>query len=40
MGKLTSKDKHIVKAGNHQHTNISKPGIMRGGECKGMMFEI
>ena len=26
MGKLTSKGKHIVKAGNHPHTNmISKP---------------
>ena len=35
MGKLTGKDKHIVKVGNHQHTNvISKPAIMRRGEYK------
>ena len=35
MGKLTSKGKHIVKAGNHPHTNmISKPAIMRRGEYK------
>ena len=30
MEKLTGKGKHIVKVGNHQHTNvISKPAIMR-----------
>ena len=30
MRKLTSKGKHIVKVGNHPHTNmISKPAIMR-----------
>ena len=29
MTKLTSKDKHIVKVGNHPYTNMkSKPGIM------------
>ena len=34
MGKLTSKGKYTVKVGNHPHTNISKPGIMTGGEYK------
>ena len=30
MRKLTSKDKHKVKVGNHPHTNIvSKPAIVR-----------
>ena len=31
MGKLTSKGKDTVKVGNHPHTNISKPTIVRRG---------
>ena len=41
--KLTGKGKHIVKVGNHQHTNvISKPAIMRRVQMKdiGNAFEI
>ena len=35
MGKLTSKGKHTVKVGNHQHKNmISKPAIVRRGAYK------
>ena len=35
MGKLTGKDKHTVKVGNHQRTNmISKSAIGRRGEYK------
>ena len=41
MGKLTNKDKHTVKAGNHPHTNmISKPVNMRGGEYKCSILEM
>ena len=43
MGKLTGKGKHIVKVGNHQHTNvISKPPIIRGVQMQvnGDAFEI
>ena len=30
MGKLTGKDKHTVKVGNHLHTNmVSKSAIVR-----------
>ena len=29
MQKLTGKSKHKVKVGNHPHTNISRPEIMR-----------
>ena len=34
MGKLTSKGKHTVKAGNHPLTNISKPAIVRRVQMK------
>ena len=39
--KLTSKGKHTVKVGNHPYTNmISKPTIMRRGECKCKILEM
>ena len=35
MRKLTSKGKHIVKVGNHLHTNmVQKPAIVRRGKYK------
>ena len=42
MGKLTSKDKHTVKAGNHPRTDISKPAIVSRVQMKDMRnaFEI
>ena len=42
MGKLTSKGKHTIKAGNHPLTNISKPAIVRRVQMQNMgyAFEI
>ena len=43
MGKLTSKGKHMVKVGNHSHTNmISKLATMRRVQMQetGIEFEI
>ena len=43
MEKLTSKGKHMLKVGNHPHTNtISKPAIMRRVQMQaiGNAFEI
>ena len=41
MEKLIGKGKHIVKVGNHLHTNmISKPGIVRKGEDKLRILEM
>ena len=42
-GKLTNKDKHKIKTGNHSHTNmISKPATMRRVQMQdiGNTFEI
>ena len=41
MGKLTGKDKHTIKVGNHPHANISsKPVMVREGEYKARIFEM
>ena len=40
MEKLTGKGKHTLKVGNHPHTNISKPSIMRRGEHKCRILEM
>ena len=41
MEKLTDKGKHIVKVGNHVHTNmISKPATVRRGENKCRILEM
>ena len=41
MEKLTGKGKHMVKVGNHLHTNrISKPAIVRKGEHKCRLLEM
>ena len=35
MGKLTGKDRHTVKVGNHLHTNmVSKSAIVRRAQMK------
>ena len=40
MGKLFSKGKHTVKVGNHLHTDISKPAIVRRGDHKCRILEM
>ena len=41
MGKLTGKDKHTVKEGNHLNTiMISKPAILRKGQYKRRILEM
>ena len=40
LRRFTSKGKHVAKVGNHPHTNISKPAIMRRGGYKRMVLEM